>query len=158
MKNLPLVLTALLLLAGCKFVTPLTEKPTRTIEPALLGYWFSLADGKALNVYRLSDDEYLAVDDGVPYVCTHSDLSGVPFISCRQIQNDNDVYGKYAYVAYRLDHDELVLTLLNGSLKLDEKQSAAEIRAIVEKAAKAGTALDPDPSQEKRYRRVVQSQ
>jgi len=158
MKKLPFLFAALLLLAGCKFGAPLTEKPTRKIEPALLGNWFSLADGTPLNIFRLSSDEYLAVDDGVPYVCTHSDLSGVPFVSCRQIQNDKDVYGKYAYVACRLDHDELVLTLLNGSLKLDEKQSAAEIRAIVEKAAKAGTALDPDPMHERRYRRVVQSQ
>jgi hypothetical protein len=157
MKNLPL-LAALLLLTGCKFVAPLTDKPTRPVQPELLGQWFSLADGKSLNVFRLSSDEYLAVDDGVPYVCTHSDLAGVPFVSCRQIQNDKEVYGKYAYVAWRLDHDELVLTLLNDSLKLNEKQSAAEIRAVVERAAKAGTALDPDPMHEKRYKRVAPSQ
>lgn len=142
---------AVLLLAGCKFESPLTEKPTRDVDPALLGSWFSLSDGKPLEIFKLSDREYLVVDDGDPYVCTHSDFADIAFVSCRQIDNNTDRYGKYAYIAYTLENGELVISALNDSLKLDESQSAKEIRAAIEAAAKTGTALDP--KNQTRYRK-----
>lgn len=151
MKNLLISMTALLLLAGCSFDVPLTEKPTREIDPSLLGSWFSLADGESLNVYKLADDQYLVVDDGDPYVCTHSDLSGISFISCKAIGN-TDLYGKYAYISYKTDADTLVLMELNDSLSIVDK-SPGEIRSIVEEAAKNGTALNPDSKTQKRYKK-----
>ncbi len=151
MKNLLISLIALLLLAGCSFDVPLTEKPTREIDPSLLGSWFSLANGESLDVYKLADDQYLVMDDGAPYVCTHSDLSGVSFISCKAIGN-TDHYGKYAYIAYKTDADTLVLMALNDSLTLGDK-SSDEIRSIVAKAAEDGTALNPDPKTQKRYKK-----
>jgi len=144
---------ALLLLAGCNFEAPLTEKPTREIDPAILGSWFSLADGKSLDVFKLSKEEYLVVDDGSPYVCTHSDVAGINFISCRQLANDKDRYGKYAYIAYKIEKDELVVLPLSVSLPLTDKSSPKEIRAALEEAGKTGTALDTDPQHQKRYKK-----
>jgi len=143
----------LLLLAGCNFEAPLTEKPTRDVDPALLGSWFSLIDGRPLDVFKLSQEAYLVVDDGSPYVCTHSDIAGTNFISCRQLANDKDRYGKYAYVAYKIEKDELVILPLSESLPLTDKSSPKEIRAALEAAGKTGTALDADPQHQKRYKR-----
>ncbi len=144
---------ALLLLAGCNFEAPLTEKPTRDVDPALLGSWFSLTDGKPLDVFKLSKEEYLVLDDGSPYVCTHSDVAGTNFVSCRQLANDKDRYGKYAYIAYKVEKDELVILQLSGALPLTDKSSPKEIRAALEEAGKTGTALDTDPQHQKRYRK-----
>ncbi len=154
MKHLLAILSlALLLLSGCKFETPLTETPTRDVDPALLGSWFSLSDGKPFDVYKLSAQEYLAIDDGEPFVCTHSDVAGISFVSCRQIKNNAEYYGKYAYLAYSLKNGELVLTPLNDSLSLTETSSAKEIRTQLEAAAKSGTALSNDPTQQTRYKK-----
>ncbi|MFH1500232.1 MAG: hypothetical protein ABII82_20700 [Verrucomicrobiota bacterium] len=138
------VCLALLLLAGCKFEAPLTEKPTRDVDPALLGSWFSLSDGKPLDVFKLSRQEYLVIDDGEPLACTHSDLAGTNFVSCRQLANDTDRHGKHAYIAYTLKGDELVISLLSKTPGLRETMSAEEIRAALAAAVKAGTALDPE--------------
>lgn len=149
-----LLLLAVLVLAGCKFEAPLTEKPTRDVDPALLGSWFSLKDGKPFDVFKLSPQEYLVVDDREPFVCTHSDLDGLNVVSCRQIKNDAEYYGKYAYMAYALENGELVLTPLNPDLPIGKHASTADIRAAIEAAAKVGNALDPDPENRVRYRKA----
>ena len=152
MKRL-LLSVILLLLAGCKFERPLTEKPTRDIDPSLLGSWFSLTDGKPLDVFKLSQKEYLVVDDECPYVCTHSDLAGTNFVSCRQIGNDKDVYGKYAYIIYKIENDNLVTIPLNESLPLTEKSSAEDVRSVLKEATGNGTALDMNPKHQTRYKK-----
>jgi len=156
MKKL-LILTALLLCAGCKFQSPLTEKPTRGVDPSLLGSWFSLSDGRPLDVYQLNSEEYVVVDNGVPYICSHSDLAGTNFVSCRQIKNDKEYYGKYAYMAYQIDHGDLILKSLSDSLGLSEKSSPAQIRQTLEEAVKKGNALDTNPEHEIRFKKKTAS-
>ena len=153
MKKLLLSFALLLLLTGCNFEAPLTDKPTREIDPSFLGNWFSLADGSPLDVYKLSANEYLVIDDGRPYGCTHTDVAGTAFVSCRYLGNDKDHYGKYAYLAYSVEKDELVLTPLNDSLPLSDKSPIMEIRSVVEDAVKKGTALNPDPKHQVRYKK-----
>jgi hypothetical protein len=153
MKNL-LVLSLLLILAGCKFEAPLTEKPTRLVDPTLVGSWFSLSDGNRLEVYRLSGEEYLVTKGGKPYVCTHSDLSGIKFVSCRQLENSKEYYGKYAYSAYEIEKGELLIYQLNESIGIKEDQSVEKVRELIGKAAKAGTALNKDPKTVDRYRKI----
>jgi len=152
-----LALSLVLLFAACKFESPITEKPTRDVDPALVGNWFSTEDGNPREIYRLSGKEYLVVDHGTPYVCTHSDVNGVAFISCRQIKNDPDSYGKYAYIGYRLEGAELILIPLNDKIGIKEHLSTPQIRGIINQASKAGTALDPDPAHELHYKKVSQS-
>jgi len=153
MKSKSLVLLPLLLLlAGCNFQAPLTDNPTRGVDPALLGSWFSLEDGSPLDIYRLSKDEYMVIDGGNPYVCTHSDLAGTSFVSCKQIQNDKESYGKYAYIAYKLENGILTVFTLSDSLPIKDSLSSAQIRQIVEDAAKSGSALDTRPGQAKQYK------
>ena len=153
MKRLLLSIATLLMLAGCNFDAPLTEKPTRDIDPSLLGSWFSLSDGKPLDVYKLSKDEYLVVDDGSPFVCTHSDIAGTGFVNCKLIGNDKEHYGKYAYIAYKIEDGNLVLTPLSGSLPLTDKSTAKDVRAALEEAVPKGTALDTDPNHQTRYKK-----
>jgi len=148
-----LILSALLALAGCNFVSPLTGKPTREVDPSLLGSWFSLADGKPLEVCRLSREEYLVLDDGAPFVCTHSDLAGASFVSCRQIRNDKDSYGKFAYVAYKMENGDLILRNLSEALKIDPDLPAPERRRLIEEAVKSGNALDSDSAHERRFKK-----
>ena len=152
-----LLLSALLLCAGCKFDLPLTEKPTRGVDPSLLGSWFSLADGTPLDVYRLNAEEYLVVDNGAPYICSHSDLAGTYFVSCRQLTNEKKYYGKYAYMAYKVENGELVLKILNDSLGITEKSSPAQIRQTLEEAVKNGKALDASPEHEIRFKKKTDS-
>ena len=151
---LALVFPVLLFLTACDFTAPLTEKPTRDVDPALFGSWFSITNGEPLEIYRLSATEYLAViDKDSPFVCTHSDMAGVAFISCRVIGQDAKEYGKYAYRAYKLDGDQLSIFRLSESLVDVKDLSAAERRARIEAAAKAGTALDTTDKNILRYKR-----
>lgn len=137
---------------GCSFKAPLTERPTRDVDPALTGSWFSLKDGKTLDVFKLSAREYLVVDDGEPYVCTHSDYEGVPFVSCRQIGN-NDRHGLYAFVAFMLKDGELTITPLNDELKLSAEMSPEAVRTALSAAIRRGNVLDPDSAHQTHYRK-----
>ena len=148
-----LLLSSLLVLVGCKYDAPLTDKPTREVDSALLGSWFSLADGKPLDVFRLSAVEYLVVDDKTPYVCTHSDFAGISFISCLQIKNDKDAYGKFAYIAYRIENGELVTMNLSEALVIKENATPREVRLLIGIAAKDSKALDTSPEHVGRYKK-----
>ena len=153
-----LVLSVLLLCAGCKFELPLTEKPTRGVDPSLLGSWFSLTDGRPLDIYRLDGEEYLVINDGAPYVCSHSDLAGTSFVSCRQLTNDKEYYGKYAYMAYQIDKGDILLKPLNDSLGINGKSPITEIRRILEEAVKNGKALDQNPEHEIRFKKKASAE
>ena len=153
-----LILSALLLCGGCKFESPLTEKPTRGVDPSLLGGWFSLSDGKPLDIFRLNGEEYLVLDDGTPYVCSHSDLAGTSFVSCRQIKNDKDYYGKYAFMAYQIENGDLILNALaNDWTTKNELSSPAQIRQMLEEATKNGKALDSDPEHVRRFKKKAEA-
>src|SRR5690606_17093549 len=104
-------------------------------------------------IFAFSEQEYLVVTDGLPYVCTHSDLGETPFLSCRLISHDRDLNGKYAFIAYKIEAGELAVIYLHDNLPVNEKAPPHEIRAAIEAAAKTGTALDPDPAKHLRYKR-----
>lgn len=148
-----IILTAFAMLAGCRFEGPLTERPTREVDSVLLGSWFSLADGSALDIYRLSRQEYLVSDAGTPYVCTHSDLSKTNFISCKQLKNDKEYYGKYVYLAYKLGNGILTVLTLNDALKIKETLAPAQIRTLLEEAVKNGNALDTDAKHQRHFKK-----
>ena len=138
-----LILVSLLLLAGCDYDAPLTEQPTRQMDPALVGSWFSLTNGVSLDIYRLSANEFLAMLEGnQPFVCTHSDLGGVNFVSCRNIGHDEKSYGKYSYRAYKLEGEQIILWDLSQDLGDMKGLTAAQRRARIEEAVKNGKALD----------------
>ncbi len=149
-----LLLAAILLLAGCDYDTPLTEKPTRAVDPALIGSWFSIKNGEPLDIYRLSGEEYLAIaHGGDPVICTHSDIDGVNFVSCRNVGHDAEYYGKYSYRAYKIEGDQLTIWELNGAIGNLKDMPASERRARVREAVKKGNALDPADDKVLRYRK-----
>ena len=74
-------------------------------------------------------------------------------MSCRQIRNDKESYGKFAYVAYTMENGDLVLRNLSESLKIDESLPAAERRRLIEEAVKSGNALDSNSEHERRYKK-----
>lgn len=156
------VVAFVLMATACKYDSPLTDKPTRDIDAALLGHWFSLKDGEPLDVYRLAHDQFLvsfrAFRGDEPYVCTHSDLAGTNFVSCQYIGHDKDSYGKFAYAAYKIDKGELVLMYLDDDALDIKSLTPGERRAAVEKAAKEGKAIDKKPENIGRFKKQVEEE
>jgi hypothetical protein len=103
-----------LLLAGCNYDFPLTEKPTHKIDPLLVGNWVTYDQNEQkleqMSVRRLDDFTYAVVMDHDAYRVFHSDFAGTQFVSVQDLQ-PGDSYGKYAYYVWELSADGRQLTV-----------------------------------------------
>ncbi|HTL68412.1 MAG TPA: hypothetical protein VL200_12175 [Lacunisphaera sp.] len=125
-----------LLLAGCNYDFPLTEKPTRAIDPRLLGNWvsFDKDDQKLeqMSVRQLDGNAYVVAMDGDLYRVTHSDIGDAALVSVQDLQ-PGEFHGKYAYYAWELSADGRQLSVKGVRTKIvpeDTKDAAAAQKLI----------------------------
>ena len=140
MKSFPfsacLLVAACFLVSGCNYDFPLTAKPTRPIEPGLVGDWetFDKDEHKTehMNVRRLDASTYVVSLDGDLYRVFHSDFAGVTLLSVQNLQPGGDE-GKYIYYRYALnaDHDHLSLWGVREKIVPDETKTAADAQKLI---------------------------
>jgi hypothetical protein len=128
-----------LLLTGCNYDVPLTEKPTRQIDERLLGVW--VADNKEdkkeefMVVRKFDDSTYVVALDHDIYRVFHSDFADNPFLSAQDL-NFGD--GKYTYYVWQLSADGVKLSLKGVSTKVVPGETKG--RAALQKLIKANLA------------------
>jgi len=130
-----LVVTSLLV-TGCLYDFPLTTKPTRKVEPALLGDWvsFDKDDQKLerMSVRKLDDSTYVVALDNDIYRAFHSDYAGVTLLSVQNLQSGGDE-GKYVYYRYALaaDHEHLSLWGVSNHIVPEETKTQADAQGLI---------------------------
>lgn len=140
MKSLP-ALTCLLsavslLLTACNYDFPLTNQPTRPIEPGLVGNWvrFDQDEQKLLlmTVRRLDDTTYVVSLDGDLYRAFHSDFAGLALLSIQNLQPGSDA-GKYSYYRYarQPDGDHLSLWGVSSKVLPEATKSQDEAQKLI---------------------------
>jgi hypothetical protein len=125
-----LLISVLLLGAGCEYEVPLAEKKDLPIDSALLGLWESggeKEDKETIAVSRYSDTEYaiLFVSDN-----KETRLRGYPIevaeISCVQLVTvEEKKENRYYVITYELSKGFLIVRMLNASKDL---KSSIELR------------------------------
>jgi hypothetical protein len=128
------VALGLAFLAGCTYDEPITPKPTRKIEPRLLGDWKAAEDKDFMRVRKLDDSTYVLTYNEDLYRAYHSDVAGLQLVSVQSLVDDR----KYAYLTWKLSADGKVLSLRVVASKVipDElKTSKAVQKALKENAS-----------------------
>jgi hypothetical protein len=99
MKSFPaLLLSALgtVFLAACNYDAALTARPTRDIDPRMLGDWVIIdkdtGKTEAMQVRQLDKANYVIALDGDLYSAFHSDFSGTPFLSVQDLNTPDRLY------------------------------------------------------------------
>src|SRR5438105_1715486 len=70
---------------SCTYEVPITDAPTRKIDPRLLGDWVS-ADGKDKFIVRQLDPfSYIVSNNDDLFRAYHSDVGPTPFVSVRHL-------------------------------------------------------------------------
>ena len=136
-----------LLLAGCNFDSPLTAKPTRNIDPRLLGDWVLVdkdtGKSETMQVRQLDKTTYVAALDGDLYSAFHSDFGGLPFLS---VQDLNSAERFYLFLTASVSADGRQLTIRTVNLKvIPEKTKGRGALQKLIKANLANPALLEDP-------------
>lgn len=119
MRRVFAVAVSAVLLLSCDYTLPLTEEPTRKVNPALLGTWAPLEEqDEAMTVRMYDDHHYVIATKGDLYRAHHTDVAGLPLIS---VQNLNDSDRKWLYVVWKLSADgsELTMRSVNVSVVPD---------------------------------------
>ncbi|MBL9190287.1 MAG: hypothetical protein JNK23_22585 [Opitutaceae bacterium] len=132
-----------LVLAGCEFSVPITEKPTQPTNDKLVGTWKSVKGGEVMKVRQLDAATYVVSYDGDLYAAHHSDLGGVPFVSVLHLAPENR---KYAFVTWRLSDadDRLTLRVVSSKVIPPDTADSTTLRTLLEKHAKNPALLGPD--------------
>jgi hypothetical protein len=142
-----LLAAACLLVGGCNYEFPLTERPTQKIDPRLLGDWVSVGpkDEKParMKVRELDASTYILTFDEDLYRVTHSDFAGQPFVSAQNLDADNR---KYVYLVWLLSPagDHLTIKAVNSRV-IPEKTKDREAMQSLIKASLAKPDLFGDP-------------
>jgi hypothetical protein len=101
--------------SACEYEIPITPSPTQKVQEQLLGDWTSIDGKETMKVRNLDDSAYVVYYDGDLFRAYHSDVTDMPFVSVQDL-NSND--RKYAYVVWKLSHDEKHLSLRNVNGKV----------------------------------------
>lgn len=128
-----------LFLAGCNYDSALTPRPTKDIDPRILGDWVIVDkdSGKteAMQVRQLDKSTYVIALDGDIYSAYHSDFAGTPFIS---VQDLNAPARLFVYVTATVSIDGRQLTVQTVSTKVVPE--ATKGRGALQKLIKANLA------------------
>lgn len=126
---------SLLAIAGCTYEEPITAKPTRKVEPGLIGDWTSTGDHKdQIRVRQWDAKTYVLTYNDDLYRAYHSDVTGLPLVSVQSLQQEER---KYAYLTWKLSADGKTLTLRVVNEKVipgDLKTSSAVQKRLKENA------------------------
>ncbi|MEI6106971.1 MAG: hypothetical protein WCR49_08140 [Opitutae bacterium] len=131
-----LLIALCLLLAACNYDFPLTNQPTRPIEPGLVGNWVSYDQDAQkilpMSVRRLDDTTYVVSLDGDLYRAFHSDFAGLALLSIQNLQPGSDA-GKYSYYRYarQPDGDHLSLWGVNPKVIPEGTKSQDEAQKLI---------------------------
>lgn len=130
------LIVAAVLLSGCIYQAPITEKPTGRIDERLIGDWVSKDDqGKEehMVVVKLDDSNYIVNYGGGTFRAFESDVNGTRLVSAQNISPVKDSERLYAFVTYELQDDgkKLVLRTVNQSVISDKLKTSAEIQKAI---------------------------
>lgn len=137
--------TAILLLVGCEYESPLTKEHNIAVDPAVLGVWepIQVTDDKAkqderMIILKYSDTEYLihypsGGRDQAYYRGYPIKIGGVSCVQLQIIGTDEgplqkDEKGLFSVASYHLTAGKLEINLLNTDLVDDALKTSAELR------------------------------
>ena len=125
---------------GCIYDVPITEKPTRKVDPHFLGHWTS-QDGKdKMTVSQYDDNHYVVAYDGDLYRAWSSDVAGTPFFSIQTLDTTGtgtNGQEKFVYQVWQLASDGTLhgRSVQDKIIPQDIKSSSA-VRKLLEKNLK----------------------
>ena len=126
--------------AGFGWDVPITSKPTRKIEAALLGDWFSgnTSERRLMQVRKIDDFSYLVSGDGHFYRAYHSDIAGVPFLSVQDIDSIDLAGREYFYLTWNLSDGgkRLDVHMVNDDLIPEQTRSSTAVARILRRNVK----------------------
>lgn len=133
--SLALLAAALLSLTACTYDFPLTDRPTRDIDPRLPGDWVATdEDGKevSLHVRQYDDSTYVIALDNDLYRAFHTDFAGIAFVSVQNLQSGS-LGRKYTYFCWQLSADGAQLTLqsINTEIVPEDTPDRAALQALI---------------------------
>lgn len=129
-----------LILAGCRYIAPLTTRHNIPIDPAVLGLWESVdQDGavdpdpdKRMVILKFSNTEYLIHYDHVFYRGYNIKVGKVSCVQVQVIGNDygpvGEAMGSYDVVTYGLKNDVLAFQTLNSKKVSEKLKTSAALR------------------------------
>jgi hypothetical protein len=123
---------AVLLLTGCDYDVPLTEKPNRAIDEKLLGNWLS-PDGW-MSIRAFDAQHYVVSYNGSVYRGWHSTVAGQALVTLHSLDAKSP---KYTYVAYALTRDDrrLDVRIARDEVLSKEIKDPAAMRTALEQVA-----------------------
>ena len=130
-----LVAAACIVLTGCDYDAPLTDKPTHKVDARLLGDWVAMdPDAKqeeVMHVRAFDDATYAVAIDNDIYRAYHSDFAGLPLLSVQDLNSDAR---KYCLYTWALSPDAARLTLRRVSTKVipDTTKTGAELQKLIQ--------------------------
>ena len=138
MKNIPafaaMFLVAGLLLSGCNYDVPLTAKPTRKIDPRLIGDWIAVdkdsKDEDQMHVRKLDDATYVVSMDKDIYRAFHSDFADRAFLSVQDLNSSDRLF---VYLTYELSSDGRQLSVFTVSTKVvpEETKGRSALQKLI---------------------------
>ncbi len=161
MKKLTLLSVVVsLLLTGCNYEAPLTEKHNISIDQSVLGLWEAVPDkgeqpdqNENMMILKYTDTEYLIHypigKDGMYFRGYPIKIGGVPCVQIQIIGTaegnlDKDDKKLFHVVSYQLSNGELVIKTLNTSLVRDDlKDSKALKKAFLKHKGDKDLFRDP---------------
>jgi hypothetical protein len=143
MKNIPafaaMLLVAGFFLTGCNYDVSLTAKPTRKIDPRLIGDWVAVdkesKEEEMMYVRKLDDITYVVSMDKDIYRAFHSDFAGTAFLS---VQDLNSSERLFVYLTYELSSDATQLRVFTVSTKVvpEETKGRAALQKLIKRQLK----------------------
>lgn len=124
---------ASLLLGGCDYEVPLSEKPERAIDGRLIGEWVS--PDSWIKVRPFDTDHYVIVHNGALFRGWHSTVAGLSLVTVQALEDKNR---RYAYLAYEISADgrRLDLRFVRDDVVSKKIKDTAGMRKAVEQHAK----------------------
>jgi hypothetical protein len=136
-----------LLLAACNYDTALTPRPTKTIDPRLLGDWVMVdketGKAEAMQVRQLDKSTYVIALDGDIYSAFHSDFAGTGFLSVQDLNTSARLW-VYVTASVSADGNQLTLRTVNTKVVPETTKGRGALQKLI-KASLANPALFEAP-------------
>jgi hypothetical protein len=140
MKTIPafaaMLLAAGFFLTGCNYDVPLTAKPTRKIDPRLIGDWVAVdkdsKEEEMMYVRKLDEVTYVVSMDKDIYRAFHSDFAGTAFLSVQDLNNSDRLF---VYLTYGLSSDGKQLSVFTVNTKVvpEETKGRSALQKLIKR-------------------------
>ena len=139
MKTIPAfaaMILAGLFFSGCNYEVSLTAKPTRKIDPRLLGDWVAVdkdsKEEEQMHVRKLDDVTYVVSMDKDIFRAFHSDFAGTAFLSVQDLNGSDRLY---LYQTYELSSDGTKLSVFTVSTKVvpEETKGRSALQKLIKR-------------------------